>query len=228
MKKKWALAAGAAIVILAGGGYMTYDYFTGNQVEIKEVIGEADAAAASGAVVTGDQLNGEWAIADGSEVYISMTTSKETVNMTAGTVTGKWAIDTANAGQMTAEGVVDVSGLDSGNPMRDGHIKGEKYLNAEAYPQATFTASAIDGFPESWSEGVAVPLQLKGTLNVRGVTKDVVFDSQAVYDQGQVKLEGSTVVTFADFGMENPHQVLVETQNDVKVELQLLLDKPAV
>ncbi|MFB9325580.1 YceI family protein [Paenibacillus aurantiacus] len=228
MKKKWVLAAGAAIVVLAGGGYITYDYFTGNQVEIKEVIGEADAATASGAIVTGEQLNGDWTIADGSEVYISMTTSKETVNMTAGTVTGKWTIDTANAGQMTAEGTVDLEGLDSGNPMRDGHIKGDQYLNAAAHPQATFTAASIDGFPESWSEGVAVPLQLKGTLNVRGVDKEVVFDSQAVYDQGQVKLEGSTIVTFADFGMKNPHQVLVETENDVKVELQLLLDRPAV
>ncbi|MFC4100333.1 YceI family protein [Paenibacillus xanthanilyticus] len=228
MNKKWVLAAGAAIVVLAGGGYWTYDYFTGNQVEIKEVIGETEAAAASGAVVTSEQLNGEWTIADGSEVYISMTTSKETVNMTAGTVTGKWTIDTASAGQMTAEGVVDLAGLDSGNPMRDGHIKGDQYLNAEAHPQAKFAATSIDGFPETWSEGVAVPLQLKGTLNVRGVDKEVVFDSQAVYEQGQVKLEGSTIVTFADFGMKNPHQVIVETENDVKVELRLLLDKPAV
>ncbi|MBB3110207.1 polyisoprenoid-binding protein YceI [Paenibacillus phyllosphaerae] len=228
MKKKWLTIAAIVVVVAAGGGIAAYQSLTGNHVEIQEVIAEGATEAASGAVVTSDQLNGEWNISDGSEVYLSMTTSKETVNMTVGAVQGKWLIDTANAAQITAEGTVDVNGLDSGNSMRDGHIKGADYLNAEAFPQATFTATSVEGLPESWSEGVAVPIKLNGTLTVRGVAKDVVFDSQAVYEQGQVKLAGNTIVTFADFGMANPHQVVVETENNVKVELQLILDKQAV
>ncbi|MBD2860806.1 hypothetical protein [Paenibacillus oceani] len=41
-----------------------------------------------------------------------------------------------------------------------------------------------------------VPLKMKGKLNVKGVDKDVTFDSNALYEQNQLKLSGSTVVTF--------------------------------
>ncbi|PZD94784.1 YceI family protein [Paenibacillus sambharensis] len=225
MKKTAWIALGAAVV-LAGGAYMTFDYFTGNHVEVREVIGKADsAAAASGEAVEAEQLNGVWQLAEESEVYLSLKTSKEPVNMTLGNVEGSWTIDMGDASQMKGEGKIDLSGVDSGNPTRDDHIKGDRFLDTGKYPEAAFEAAAFEGLPEQWQEGVPVPFQMKGTMTVRGITKDVVFDSKAVYEQGQVKMEGSTVVTFADFGMENPHQVLVETENDVKVQLQLILNK---
>ncbi|CAM4466816.1 YceI family protein [Paenibacillus tarimensis] len=225
MKKTAWIALGAAVV-LAGGGYAAYDYFTGNHVEVREVIGKADsAAAASGTAVGAEQLDSVWHLAEESEVYLSLQTSKEPVNMTLGKVEGSWTINTGDASQMKGEGKIDLSGVDSGNPTRDDHIKGDRFLDTGKYPEATFEASAFEGLPEQWQEGVPAEFQMKGTLTVRGITKDVVFNSKAVYEQGQVKMEGSTVVTFADFGMENPHQVLVETENNVTIQLQLILDK---
>ncbi|MNW12560.1 hypothetical protein D3C71_2102850 [compost metagenome] len=56
--------------------------------------------------------------------------------------------------------------------------------------------------------------------------KEVMFTGQAVLDQGILKLEASTIVTFADFGMTNPHTIMMETENDITVELRLMF-KPA-
>lgn len=225
MKKRIGWIAAGIVVLLVGGGYATYDYFTGNHVEVQEVIAEADTAAASGEAVTADELNGEWTAVTGSEVYLSLKTSKEPVNMTMGEVAGSWKVDLENQDQLTAAGTVNLTGVDSGNPTRDGHIMGDKFLDTTSFPEATFTAQTFNELPADWSEGVPVSFQMTGTLTVKGISKEVVFDSKAVYDQGQLKLEGNTVVTFADFGMANPHQVVMETENNVNVQLQLILDK---
>ncbi len=46
-----------------------------------------------------------------------------------------------------------------------------------------------------------------------------------MYQNRQILPSGTTVVTFADFGMENSHSVAIETENDLIVQLELVLDK---
>lgn len=70
-----------------------------------------------------------------------------------------------------------------------------------------------------------VPVSIDGTLTIKGIEKDVQFESEAMYQNGQILLSGTTVVTFADFGMENSHSVAIETENDLIVQLELVLDK---
>ncbi|MMZ68535.1 YceI-like domain protein [compost metagenome] len=66
---------------------------------------------------------------------------------------------------------------------------------------------------------------MPGTLTVKGVDKDVIFEAQALYQDNQVRLSGVTTVTFADFGMQNPHSVVLETENDISVRLELVLER---
>ncbi|WP_028611445.1 YceI family protein [Paenibacillus harenae] len=222
--KKTVISLGA-LVVLAGGGYFAYDYYAGNHVTIQEVI-PADAPVQAGtAAVDPTELNGEWTIQPDSKVYFSVTTSKETVNFEGAAVNGSWTIDTVDPAKMSAQGVVDINALQSGNSQRDGHVKGEGYLDAAANPEATFTVNSFENFPQEWTEGAAAAFAMNGTLTVKGVSKDVTFDAEALYSQGSFKMEGSTVVTFNDFGMKNPHTVMLDTQNDVTVQLQLNLNK---
>jgi hypothetical protein len=46
-----------------------------------------------------------------------------------------------------------------------------------------------------------------------------------MYRNGQLLLSGTTKVTFADFGMTNPHTVVLETENELGVRLELILNK---
>lgn len=54
---------------------------------------------------------------------------------------------------------------------------------------------------------------------------EAVFRSEALYEQGPLKPEGSTAVTFADFGMNNPHTAALDTHNDLQVQRRLVLEK---
>ncbi|PWW08762.1 YceI-like domain-containing protein [Paenibacillus cellulosilyticus] len=239
MMKKKVIWLAAVIVVVAAGivAYTSFNRFVGNNVEIESVMAQGnedattegagqDTAAATGAAVSSDELNGAWSVASGSKVYWSVTTSQETVNFVDEAVTGSWNVDLNDAASMTGEGVVDLTALDSGNSMRDSHVKErEDLLTVTKYPEATFKTKSISSVPTEWNEGTAVPVTITGTLTIKGIDKEVTFDSNAMYKGGQLLLSGKTNVTFADFGMTNPHSVALETQNEFSVQLELVLDK---
>lgn len=236
--KKRTIAITAAIVIIAGAitAFILVNNSLGNKVEIESVIpeqaqdsgarkeGTANAAAAA-AAVTPEQLNGTWNITEPSKVYLSVTTSKETVNFVDPSVKGTWKVNLEDASAMTGEGSVDMSALDSGTAQRDEHVKGADFLSVTEFPQSTFAVKSFSELPKEWTEGTAVPVKLQGTLTVKGIEKEVTFDAQALYSGGQLKLSGTTMVTFEDFGMSNPHSIVLDTENDLEVRLELTLSK---
>ncbi|MFD0587422.1 YceI family protein [Paenibacillus sp. GCM10027627] len=228
-KRIW-IAAAVGLVCLTGG-YATYDYFTGNHVEIEEVIPasggvQPEPSSASAAVsVQADQLNGSWSIGEPSHVYFTVKTSREEVNFSMDSVTGDWLFDLNNPNNMTGEGIVDLASLSSGNSQRDSHIASPDFLQTDAHPTATFKASSFELNTSEWKEGQVVPLSISGTMNVKGIDKEVVFDSQALYSENSLKLSGTTKVTFEDFGLTNPHKVVLSTENELTVRLELQLTK---
>jgi len=243
----------AVIVLLGGVGYWIYDNVTGNHIEIESLISPesglvtpasaetmspapADSPSASvgpstaSSATPGDSaapaaaaLEGTWVVQDSSKVYFSVTTSRETVNYQIDEVTGSWTINSADPGRSTAEGTAQLSSMDSGSDQRDTHVKSADYLDVAAHPQATFTTTGFEGLPADLAAQIVYPLKIKGELMVKGITKEVEFSGNTVLDNGVLKLEASTVVTFADYGMENPHNVVMDTENNITVELRLTL-----
>ncbi|UQZ34964.1 YceI family protein [Paenibacillus sp. PK3_47] len=236
-KKTWAWVGAGVVIAGAITAFILLNNSLGNNVEIESVIpaetqagnssgtAAANAAETAGAAVTAEQLNGAWTIADTSKVYWSVTTSRETVNFVNEEVAGTWNVNLADPAAMTGEGTLEMSALDSGNGQRDEHVKGADYLNIAEFPQSTFVVSSFSELPAEWTEGTAVPVEMQGTLTVKGVEKDVTFQSQAVYSGGQLLLSGTTTVTFEDFGLANPHSIVLETENNLEVRLELALNK---
>lgn len=236
-RKRIALIAAGVIIVGVVTGYTLLDKSLGNNVEIQSVIpgqgndtaagagGANSTGASAGVVVTAEQLNGDWTVTDASKVYWSVTTSKETVNFVDNKVQGTWKVNIDDSTTMAGEGTVDMSALDSGNSQRDEHVKGEDFLSVAEFPQSTFVVKSFSELPTEWTEGASVPVEMQGTLTVKGVEKDVTFQSQAAYSEGQLMLSGTTTVAFSDFGLSNPHNVVLETENNLEVRLELVLTK---
>ncbi|MGC5773185.1 YceI family protein [Paenibacillus pabuli] len=236
--KTWIISGAAAVVILGGGGYYLANSYLGNNVVIEQVL---PASTAASTTVTGsdsgsgtsvsketvgpEQLNGDWRISEGSKVYFSVTTSQETVNFADEQVSGNWAIHVDDTSRMKADGQIQLSGIDSGNSQRDGHVKGADFFDVSTYPQATFQAVSFEGVNKEWTEGQTTEFKMNGTITVKGIEKEVTFDVKAAYENNQVLLSGTTRVTFEDFGMKNPHSVVLSAENDIQVRLELKLSK---
>lgn len=235
-KRNWSIIAVVLIAVIGVGGYLFFKSFTGNNVEINSVIpsnsagteATADGAnsnTSAGTTVGADTLNGAWSIADQSKVYFSVTTSQETVNFVNEKVSGSWDVHVESPESMKGAGSIDMTANDSGNSQRDNHIQQADFFDAPKFPTATFTASSFDSLPIEWTEGTAIPFKMTGILTVRGIEKEVTFDAQAMYSNNQIMLSGKTIVTFTDFGMQNPHNVVMKTENDIAVQLELVLSK---
>jgi polyisoprenoid-binding protein YceI len=220
------------ILIIAAVGYWLYDYYAGNHIKIKEVIqaspspdktnGSPNPDQKSG-VLTAEKLNKKWAITEESKVYFNVTTSKEAVTFVIGKVTGDWDFNLAQPEKMTAHASADITTMDSGNPSRDSDIKGSQYLSADSFAEATFDLKSVEQWPANWVDGKVVLFKMNGQLTVKGIQKDVKFDSEAQYINGQLNLKGKTTVTFQDFGMTNPHNIVLDTENNIGVIIQLAL-----
>ncbi|WP_037289074.1 YceI family protein [Saccharibacillus sacchari] len=235
--RNWIIAAAAVVVIGGGATYAFMTNYLGNNVEIESVLptqaaantestsGTTAEAASTGAAVAAEDLNGTWNIADASKVYFSVTTSQETVNFVDDQVSGTWDVNVADATQMKGSGAIEIDAIDSGNAQRDDHIKSDDYFQMSQFPQATFTATAFEGLPQEWTDGEVYDFTLDGTLTLKGIEKPVTFDAKASYQDGKLLLSGTTVVTFEDFGLANPHSVVLSTENDINVQLELTLEK---
>lgn len=243
MNKKIVVAAAAAIIVVGGGLYWAFDSMTGNKVEIESVLSTQNAGSenetkeAEGSVDANNEsegtdqaqadasLDGTWNIDESSNVYFSVTTSRETVNYELSDVTGTWNIDSNDLSLTTAEASIALASMDSGNSQRDSHVTSADYLDVAQFPNATFTLTSFDGLSSEWVNGDIVDVSFKGDLTVKGITKEVEFTGKGQYDNGSLKLEANTVVTFGDFGMESPHAIVMDTENDLAVQLQLVLNK---
>lgn len=241
--RNWIIAAAAVVVIGGAGGYAWMTSYLGNNVEIESVLptesssntastngatakaAEATNTEASGAAVAADDLNGEWKIADTSKVYFSVKTSQEEVNFADDKVSGTWNVDIADPSKMKGSGAIEIDAIDSGNAQRDEHIKSDDFFQMSQFPQATFTADSFEGLPTEWKDGEVYDFTMGGTLTVKGIEKPVKFAAKASYQGGKLLLSGTTTVTFEDFGLKNPHSVVLSTENDIKVQLELSLAK---
>jgi polyisoprenoid-binding protein YceI len=100
-------------------------------------------------------------------------------------------------------GTAYVQSLTTGNDLRDKHLKGDSYFNAEKYPEITFTSSSI--------KKVGSNYQVSGTLKMKGTEKKVVFTLVAT----EGKLTFSTLINAYDFGV-SPKK---KKKSDVRIEI---------
>jgi polyisoprenoid-binding protein YceI len=86
---------------------------------------------------------------------------------------------------------VDVKSIDTDNEMRDKHLQGDDFFNAEKYPQMKFKSS-------SFKKASGNKYILEGDLTIRDVTKKVKFD--VVYRGTQKDPYGNTKAGFKATG----------------------------
>ncbi|MBX5442251.1 MAG: YceI family protein [Solirubrobacteraceae bacterium] len=74
-------------------------------------------------------------------------------------------------GAATARGAVRADSVDTGDGLRDDHLRGAGFLDAERHPRMTFAADAIGrGEDGAWA--------IDGALTIRGVTRPLRLDAR--------------------------------------------------
>src|SRR5205814_8910887 len=107
------------------------------------------------------------------------------------TVNGTIVLEEADPSRSSVEVEIDASTLDSGVEYRDTHLKSPNFLDIQNYSVMTFKSTRVE--PESHDHAKVI-----GDLTIRGVTREVVLDTQ-ITGRGKMPMTGATeTVGFED------------------------------
>jgi polyisoprenoid-binding protein YceI len=113
---------------------------------------------------------------------------------------GTLHLDGSNPAASSAELVIQVASIDTGNEQRDGHLRTGDFFAAETHPEIAFRSTAAEPLD-------ADTYRMTGDLTIKGVTRPVVlnleFTGSATDPYGVQRLgfEGSATIDRTDFGL---------------------------
>lgn len=129
-----------------------------------------------------------------------------------------------NPEESTLKASAEAASINTGNSMRDDHLRTNDFLDVPNYPTLSLTSVGLRRVDDShWV--------LTGELTIKGVTKPVDFQVEYL-GEGPSMQEGKTVVAFSasaeidrrDFGISFNHSLLdgsVVVGNKVVIELEV-------
>jgi len=146
-----------------------------------------------------------------------------TVRGRLGRLAGRLELDPVRPEKASFEISADVTGIDTGDPKRDGHLRSADFFDAERHPTITFKSDAV--FPKG--EG---RYTVSGDLTIRSITRPVSFDVELLGigpgAQGSQHLGATATTTIdrTDFGltwnMPVPNGVLVSEKVKIEVDVE--------
>ena len=116
---------------------------------------------------------------------------------------------------------VDVASITSDESRRDNQFRG-RVMSADEFPTATFALTQPIELGSAPTDGAEVSTQATGDLTLRGVTNSVTFDVTAKQENGLIGVQGSIPVVFSDYGIANPSNGGVQTEDQGLVEFVLV------
>ena len=137
-------------------------------------------------------------------------------------VDGTIQLDAADLSRSSVDVTIDAGSLESGQEMRDGHLKSADFLHVEEHPTLTFKSTSVEARGDD--------LKVTGDLTIHGVTKSVVLDAEFngtgknPWGKQVISYSASTKVNRKDFGL-NWNAALeaggMLVSDDVKISIEI-------
>ena len=124
---------------------------------------------------------------------------------------------------------VELSSVDTGNDMRDNHLRTKDFFDIELTPKMTFTTTGVRRAGDTWV--------LSGDLTIREVTKPVDIeldflglDPTGLQGEQRIGFEGRTSITRSDFGVSfgvaaEGTKVIMGDKVDITLEIEAALSE---
>lgn len=222
---KWVAIVPVVLIVLVVGG--TWVYINVIRDDAPEELSLDDVAtddSTSGATL--EEVDGTWAVADGSEVgyrvdEILFGQTTEAVGRTT-SVEGSVTIDgtTVTDGTFT----VDMTTVTSDESRRDGQFNG-RIMETDTFPTAELVLTEPIELDEVPAAGERITAEATGELTLHGVTQPVTFDVEAQLDGSTFAVDGTIPITFADYDIDNPSGGPAQVGDDGELEVLLVFQQ---
>ena len=146
-----------------------------------------------------------------------------TVRGRLGAITGDVSMDLADVAGGRGAIEIDLGGIDSGMAIRDAHLRGADFFDAENHPTAMFVIGQIS--PRTGNE-----YAVEGLLTIRGISRPIVLDATLLGDYQSMKgarrigVSARTTISRKDWGLG--WNVALESggwlvSDEIRIELDL-------
>jgi len=148
-------------------------------------------------------------------------TPLEDVNGLTNDVKGSVTLDVGDASTLTGTISVSTGSIKTGIDLRDEHLRSVNWLDAESYPEITFTIKSVSDVESIESNKLTA--KVTGDFSVHGVTNEITADVTMTYldesEQTKKKAPGDLLgvqakfnITLSDYNVDN--MVLGEKVSD--------------
>jgi polyisoprenoid-binding protein YceI len=227
---KRGLIAIPVLVALFFGGILLYTKVLNDapdplsEAQLAErVAAGATASSAPEAAPATSRVDGVWNVTDESEFGYRVEEVLLGVNTTAAgrsnEITGSMTIEGTTVTE--ASFTVDVGSITSDESRRDNQFRG-RIMEANQYPEATFTLRAPIDFGTVPAAGEQITATATGDLTLHGVTRPVTFDVTAEAGENRIGVLGNIPVRFADYDIDNPSTTGITTEDNGLLEFILV------
>jgi polyisoprenoid-binding protein YceI len=137
-------------------------------------------------------------------------------------VTGNLSV--AGTSVESGEFTVDMTTVQSDSGNRDNQFRG-RIMDTDTHPTSRFTLTQPIELGTIPAEGETISATATGDLTLRGTTLPVTFDVQARLNQGNIEVDGSIPIVFADWGIPNPSFGPASTADNGVLEFLLVFSR---
>ena len=128
-------------------------------------------------------------------------------------MTGDIAFDENNLETAKMAVTIDVTSISTGNGMKNGHAKSEKWFNAKQFPTITFTSSKFAKIASGYS--------VDGTLDLHGVKKPITIP----FTFSNNTFKGNFSVNRMDYGVGTMEGMSKKVSNEIKLDISVPVTK---
>ena len=105
----------------------------------------------------------------------------ETIDSKVNKVTGSLDFNPKKMDKVEGKFTVSWKDVDTGNPMRNGHMMGKDWVDATTYPDVVFTVTGIEGASSKDKPVKAIKCTLVGTMAMHGKEKEMKIPATLSY-----------------------------------------------
>jgi len=168
----------------------------------------------------------------GSRIQFVSDAPLETITGVSTHVTGDVTFDASNLSRARGTVRVRVASIRTGVDLRDEHLRGDGWLDAQHHPNATLEITRVEGARRLQPNQVAT-VRVHGRFSLHGVTRDIVSEAQvrlipfseelraAHVDGDVISVRASFRVRLTDYNVSVPLPVRLKVANEIDVNVTL-------
>ena len=146
----------------------------------------------------------------------------ESINGSANGISGSVSFDAENPSATTGKIVVTTDSLTVPNPMMNGHLHSDKWLDAAKFPEITFEVKSLANVK---TDGNATTADVTGTFALHGVTNEITAPVKLTYLKDKLgdrvpNMKGDLLVIRANFKI-NKGQYADKVSTTIELSLSI-------